>query len=399
MKSVWVVTNIPTPYRIYFFQGLYGELNKRGVEFHVSFMAVTEEGRNWRYENGDDLGFPYRLHKGIHPRVWNIVFHFNPEIALRATFGREDVCIVAGEWLMPSAVVVPFSRGRRLTFFWSESNMDSLRRTGRISSMARRFVLSRFSGFCVPNSRAIQWLKAHVPGLKDKRIVSLPNLVDESLYIEGKRQRQGQESALRRKYNIRKEDKVLVCPARLIARKGIAAFLHAVREVAVSNLTLLVAGDGPDRRSLEELSGAVHHINVRFLGFCNIETMLDLYALSNAFLLPSFEDPNPLSVIEACHAGLPLLLSRRVGNLHETLVEDFNGWSFDPDGEESIRSALGLCLRCSIDELTNMGHNSLQIGKARFNTAEVIPRFVDSLENAVREHRKRSLSSPPYANA
>jgi glycosyltransferase involved in cell wall biosynthesis len=380
LKSLWIVTNIPTPYRIYFFQHLYGALKKRGIAFHVSFMAITEKGRNWKYENGDDLGFPYTFHKGFHPRIWNVPFHFNPGIAMRAALGRDDICIVAGGWLMPSAVAVPVNRGSRSTFFWSESNMDSLRRTGRSSSMARRLVLSRFNGFCVPNDRALQWLRAYVPGLKGKKIIPLPNLVDESLYIDGKRGRQGQRSTLRKQYNVREADRVLVCPARLMVRKGIPAFLEAVRDLPVSGITLLVAGDGPDRKDFENLAASVSHIDVRFLGFCDIEAMLDLYALSDAFLLPSFEDPNPLSVIEACHSGLPLLLSRRLGNLPETLAEGANGWSFDPGDVASVRSAVTALANTPISVLEQMGRESAAIGEKNFGTASAVDWLIHSLE-------------------
>lgn len=383
MKSLWIVTNIPTPYRIYFFQHLHRELKERNVNFHVSFMARTERGRNWRYETGADLCFPYTIHKGIHPRIWNVAFHFNPGIALRAASGQDDICIVAGGWLMPSALIVPVSRGRGPTLFWSESNMDSLRRTRRITSAARRMILSRFDGFCVPNDRATQWLAAHVSGLKHKKLISLPNLVDEGIYAEGTRQRRKNMAGLRKKYHIRGEDRVLVCPARLMPRKGIGAFLQAFGVMPAAGITLLVAGDGPERDHLAHLAAANSFFSVKFLGFCSLETMLDLYAISNGFLLPSFEDPNPLSVIEACHSGLPLLLSRRLGNCPEALIDGKNGWAFDPGDAASIRSAVDAFVQAPASQLEQMGQMSASIGQHHFSTTATVVRLIRSLETLI----------------
>jgi glycosyltransferase involved in cell wall biosynthesis len=189
---------------------------------------------------------------------------------------------------------------------------------------------------------------------------------------------------LRQKYDLKPENKVLICPARLIDRKGIAAFLKAVKSMAAPNVALLVAGDGPDREKLENLASSITHIKVKFLGFCHTETMLDLYALSDVFLLPSFEDPNPLSVIEACYSGLPLLLSYRLGNYPETLVEGQNGWSFDPGDAESVREAMNQFIKTPFSKLLQMGKASFNIGREKFNTNAVVNHLIQSLEVALK---------------
>lgn len=389
MNSVWIVNNIPTPYRVYFFKALNEELEKRHISFHVSFMARTEKGRGWHYHRGEELGFPYTVHGGIHSNFGGIPAHINPGIMARCAFKKDDVSIVAGGWLHPTSFMLPVIRRKGLRLFWSESNLNSIRRTGAITSFMRRLLLAGFDGFCIPNDRAYEWLHAYVTGLEKKIVLTLPNLVNERFFIRGVQDRRTSRSELRARYRIDSKERVFICPARLLERKGIRAFLWAIKETSPSNVTLLIAGDGPDRVRLESIAASIQSMKIQFLGFCQIEEMIDLYALSDVFLLPSFEDPNPLSVIEACHSRLPLLISRRLGNLPETLKEGVNGWSFDPGEEESIRTAVDLCLRSSPEELIKMGENSYRIAQESFTTAKVVPRLVDSLDAAARENPKR----------
>jgi glycosyltransferase involved in cell wall biosynthesis len=256
-------------------------------------------------------------------------------------------------------------------------------RKGLFGSLMRRLFLSIYDGFCVPNDRAIEWLDIYVPELDKKHIVKLPNLVNEDLFSREVIERKGSRRELRRTYDIDQEDLTLLCPARLQKGKGIGAFLDAVRDRPFGNVTILIAGDGPERAKLEATGKRMDSIKTRFLGFCQEQQMLDLYALSDIFLLPSFQDSNPLTVIEACHAGLPLLISRRLGNYPETLQEGENGWAFNPNDPSSIREALESAVSTSRKELESMGSFSSEIGEQTFGTRKAVRRFVDSLENIV----------------
>jgi glycosyltransferase involved in cell wall biosynthesis len=380
LNSLWIVTNIPTPYRVYFFRALQQELKLLDISLLVSFMALTEKGRYWPYRRGQDLGFPYVLHRGIHFYVSGVPFHLNMGILKRAAFGKDDVTIVAGGWLYPSSFLVPLVRRTGMCLFWSESNLSSQRRTGILASYARRAILSRFDGFCIPNQRAYDWLKAFLPGLSNKNTISLPNLVDETLFSREVEARRVRREALLNDYSIDAGDRVFLCPVRLMERKGVRAFLHAIADLSCPNATILIAGDGPDRAQIETVASNMANIKARLLGFCDQGRMLDLYALADVFLLPSFQDPNPLSVIEACHAGLPLLISRRLGNYPETLREGENGWSFDPSDPASCREALERAVGTSPQDLKRMGSVSFRIANEQFCTAKTVNALIASLE-------------------
>jgi glycosyltransferase involved in cell wall biosynthesis len=96
----------------------------------------------------------------------------------------------------------------------------------------------------------------------------------------------------------------------LVERKGVHLLLDALdlaaRQGLPDDVTLTVAGDGPQRGALERQAQALGLSGrVRFLGFRT--DVPDLLAQSDAFVLPSLMEQQPLVLIEALGAGLPTL--------------------------------------------------------------------------------------------
>jgi glycosyltransferase involved in cell wall biosynthesis len=94
---------------------------------------------------------------------------------------------------------------------------------------------------------------------------------------------------------------------RLASGKGLDVLFAAWAQIAPcdSRLQLLVAGDGPERVNLERLAARLRiQDSVRFLGFR--EDVRELLAASDAFVMPSLWEGQPLSLLEAMAAGLPI---------------------------------------------------------------------------------------------
>jgi glycosyltransferase involved in cell wall biosynthesis len=91
--------------------------------------------------------------------------------------------------------------------------------------------------------------------------------------------------------------------------------------------TLTVAGVGSQRQELHRLSQALKLADVQFLGRVEPEAMPALYDSADVFLNSSFIDNQPLSLLEAMAAGLPIVTTgvgdivHMMGNgAHGTLV-------------------------------------------------------------------------------
>jgi glycosyltransferase involved in cell wall biosynthesis len=81
-------------------------------------------------------------------------------------------------------------------------------------------------------------------------------------------------------------------------------------KAAGTDAELIVVGDGPYRKQMEE---ELHGTRTRFLGFRYGEELARLYASSDLFVFPSITDTLGQVVMEAQASGIPVLVSDRGG--------------------------------------------------------------------------------------
>jgi glycosyltransferase involved in cell wall biosynthesis len=112
------------------------------------------------------------------------------------------------------------------------------------------------------------------------------------------------------------DGKYALVVARLSPEKGVHVAIDACRQAGVP---LVVAGDGPDRATLEQRAGDG---DVRFVGHVDDERLAQLRAGAAIALAPSLSaETFGLAVAEAMIAGLPVVASR-VGALPELVDPD-----------------------------------------------------------------------------
>jgi glycosyltransferase involved in cell wall biosynthesis len=239
--------------------------------------------------------------------------------------------------------------------------------------------MGKYDGFAVPGKLAREYVEYFAPG---KTLLTLPNLVDPEVYDNEVHRLRKEKSALRRKYAIRESQRVLLVPVRLNPAKGILPFLNALASAlknSIASLTVLIAGEGQLRTEIEQWSVQNSSPSVVLLGHQTQPSMCELYAIADGLALPSYRDPNPLSVVEALWAGLPLLLSDRVGNHYETLTARSNGWLFSTDDRSSVCRAVESWMALSEEDLLNYGEASHVLACRSFEPQRIVRTFTDEL--------------------
>lgn len=110
---------------------------------------------------------------------------------------------------------------------------------------------------------------------------------------------------------------VVLCVANLIAYKGHRFLLHGMARLREQGLvcTLVLAGEGPERATLERMSEQFG-IDVRFLGARS--DVAALLARADVFVLPSLHEGMSNAVMEAMAAGRPIVATD-VGGTGELL--------------------------------------------------------------------------------
>ncbi|MEA4915957.1 glycosyltransferase family 4 protein [Proteiniphilum sp.] len=127
---------------------------------------------------------------------------------------------------------------------------------------------------------------------------------------------------IRRKLKLRMDDFVVVFSGRLIPEKGVKELLKAMQFLKDSRIKLLIIGGnffGNDTvqtdfiKELQDLA-KVYIDRIIFTGYRPYNEIPDLLRCADVGIIPSlWEDPCPLSCIEALAAGLPLIVTRSGG--------------------------------------------------------------------------------------
>ena len=115
----------------------------------------------------------------------------------------------------------------------------------------------------------------------------------------------------------------LAFAGRLTAQKSLRVALEAV--AAVDGVTLLIAGEGDQRPTLEhDVAELGLTKRVRFLGALPRERVVELFAAADASILSSTWENFPHTVVEALAAGTPVLATA-AGGVGEVVRDGENG--------------------------------------------------------------------------
>lgn len=135
-----------------------------------------------------------------------------------------------------------------------------------------------------------------------------------------------------KKYNIKHKDIVLFT-GRLINEKGVAYLVKAAKDIKGE---IIIAGDGPQKNILANLIKQKKLANVNLLGYVEPADLREIYYLASVFVSPSvWDDPMPLTIIEAMAAGLPVVVTRK-GGIPLAVKDKYNGFFVHPRNPQDI---------------------------------------------------------------
>jgi glycosyltransferase involved in cell wall biosynthesis len=149
----------------------------------------------------------------------------------------------------------------------------------------------------------------------------------------------------RAKQGFSEEDVLFVCVARFAAQKNHALLINAFAQGPASDprAHLVLAGEGALRAQLQERVNKLGLTNrIHFLGLRT--DIPDVLGAADAFTLSSDYEGNPLSVIEAMAAGLPII-STAVGGVPELLQNGKEGFIVQPGDAEELSAAMMTLLK------------------------------------------------------
>ena len=144
-------------------------------------------------------------------------------------------------------------------------------------------------------------------------------------------------------------------------------------------LTLVIIGEGPERKRLEKMAKS----NIKFLGWQPDEILWQYYQNCTAFIFPG-EDDFGISPVEAMSFGKPVLALRAGGAL-ETIVEGETGEFFD----DSDPAVLADGVRRLRENLPNYDVQKIQEHAQKFNKERFVREFRDFIEKIFKDNKSK----------
>jgi glycosyltransferase involved in cell wall biosynthesis len=136
---------------------------------------------------------------------------------------------------------------------------------------------------------------------------------------------------------------------------------------------LLIAGDGPERASLEALARRRLPGRAMFLG--HLADHADLYAASDVFAMPTHDSRESFGLvyIEAAFHAIPSI-GTRVGGIPEAILDGQTGLLVPPHAPDQLSAALER-LRIDVDLRARLGRAAQTRANDRFTVRRMADRY------------------------
>jgi len=325
--KIWLIQNIIAPYRIKLFQTI---SETKDVEFKLILLSKgLKHMPQWNFVP-EDMPFEAEI-------VGGIVFYtgyenqicINPLLFIKMIKEKPDVIVCAG-----FSFATLISLIYRLIFkgeyiIWMEGTHFTEANTSKPRKALRKIMARYASGFVDAGTLSKEYLKSILPKQHSKPFFRSYNCVDNKKF-EGNSFSDGEALKMLRK---RYCDRNILFVGQLVERKGIIQILETYKELVKNysgSLGLILLGDGPLKKYIENFKERNGLYNIFVEGFINNNELGKYYGFCDLFMLLSLKDPNPLVIFEALAAGIPIICSNRAGNAVDFVIDGKNGYIVDP---------------------------------------------------------------------
>lgn len=345
MKRVLFLTNIPSPYRVKFFDALGKDLDLT-VLYSERSEEHTRRAQAW-YIPGEGGFHPVQLTKRVASiRGKNLCMD-----VLDWVKKPYDAIIVCG-YSSPTAVLAMiYMRLHRIPFYM-EVDGGLIREDSFLKYRFKKMLVGGATGWISSGKVTTEYLLHY--GAKKDRIYPYPFSSLQEADILPVAVSEEEKQDLRRMLEI-PEEKVILSIGQFIPRKGFDVLLKAAAELDPETGIYIVGGK-PTEEYLQ-LAQALKLTNVHFVGFLKKEELMRYYKAADLFVLPTREDIWGLVVNEAMGCGLPVITTDRCVAGLELIQNGVNGYVVpveDPAAlAQGIRKAFG-------EDIRRMGEAALE---------------------------------------
>ena len=217
----------------------------------------------------------------------------------------------------------------------------------KIDKFILRYCINWSSRVVCVNHSYREWITDLFPGVA-RKLCTIENGVDQCFLNIGKNRAAGK----RPNQKLR-----LITVGSLIKRKRIQDIIAAVIALRDPDISLTIAGHGPEFDELNRLviDNQIQD-QVTFIGSIQTNKLLSLLESHDAFVLSSESEGRPNVVMEAMAAGLPVVTTKLPG-IVEFVAHNENGLLFDIGDSTRLRDLLNI-LKSNLELRTALGRSA-----------------------------------------
>jgi len=194
---------------------------------------------------------------------------------------------------------------------------------GRLIGTARKVFYRFATGIIVQTSAAADVVKRQT-GVKNIGIIPNPvNVINTDISFKKKQ---------------------IITIGRLAKEKGHIILIRAFAKLKVKDWTLHIIGDGPERINLEQ-EIALLGISERVIFYGHLRDFGNIIGESEIFVLPSFYEGFPNSLIEAMSVPLACISSDCTAGPSDIIEDGINGILFETGNTESLAESIEYLIR------------------------------------------------------
>ncbi len=375
-RKIVLITPMLQPYRITFYQKLAKAVSNQADLIVYHGTKTKEDGRP--SYNGDipfaEKGFPIMLMKLF---SLNIVIDRgmvkslkkeNPDLVIMQGIGGDVSLRLVSKWII---------KNHKRLILWT-CGWEPGRAKGWLLSLKNKLVsifFSRADYHLTYSTKASEYV--NLMGV-DPSIISTCYNGIETDDMEAKSKEILKESQkIRQKYEL-DSSITFIYVGGLIVEKRVDVLIDAFNELhkRYSNIKLIIIGDGPERKTVEEKLQVYQDPGIIYLGRI-IEGVDSYIAASDCLVLPGI---GGLALNQAMFWGKPCIVSKADGTEDDLVIDGVSGYRFNENDFVSLVSAMERRINDSEINVTMLSQKSREIIKNKSNVNNMVHIFSKTIE-------------------
>lgn len=338
--KVLFITNVPSPYRVDFFNAL-GDLCDLTVLFETKFSRGRD--KNWITDSFKSFNAIFM--KGV--RVGEAEA-FCPEVISFLSLKKYDVIVEAFYSSPTGMLAIQYMKTHRIPFILS-SDGGLIRNENKFKHDFKQFFISSATMWLSTGEVTTDYL-CHYGANRD-RVYKYPFTSVKSQNIL-KYPLSKNEKNFYRDFLGMKEKQIVISVGQFIYRKGYDILLESCSTLDKS-IGVYIIGGNPTVEYLE-LQDKLSLENVHFVSFLEKDKLADYYKAADLFVLPTREDIWGLVVNEALSYGLPVITTDKCVAGVEMLEDGVTGRIVPVEDSNALSKAINLSFNIESDNILKL---------------------------------------------